>query len=65
MHSDDKFQTVSGCIHLLPPADVRFVSGFLRTDVGIELVGHILVPDAEVSAMVAVAVVLNRAASVE
>ena len=47
-----------------PPTDVCFRARLLRTDVGIELFVYGLVINAEVCAVVAVAVILHRPASV-
>ena len=56
---------IAAGIQLFPPTDVGLVSGFLRTDVGVELFVYTLAIDAQIGAMVTVTVVFNRAASVE
>ncbi len=59
------FKAFAGMVELTPVADVGLVAGFLRTDVGVELVGHLLAVYAEVGALIAVGVVFAGAAAVE
>ena len=57
-------QTTVGCIQLLPPADISLCSVLLRTNVRIELFVYRLAVNAQIGAMVTVAVVLNRTTAI-
>lgn len=57
-------QAVSSCVEHVPPAYIGLRARLLRADIGIELLVHALAVYAEVGAVVAVCVVLDRPAAI-
>ena len=60
----NKCQSVSSRICHCPPTDIRLRSTFLRTDIRIILVAHLLAIDTQRSAMITVGIIFNRSTSV-
>ncbi len=59
-----KLQTIAGGVELLPVAYIGLGAGLLRTDIGVELVGYLLIVDSEECGVIAVGVVLDRSAAI-